>query len=332
MTFAFVFGETLIAFRSGEGLSSFMNHQRQANYAEMGGHYSTLANLRAMVLLGGVMRPSRLSQSIGRSMMDLPVNENTTLLGHWMGQAADLQAACGLSALPVRLMIDRLAPDIASAATFHLTLRVERDFGEYRGTGGVLRDIAADYADDDLLLVANAGQIVPDKLSEMVAELAEKGGDVALVSHADGTPSGLMLLRREVLSLIPQSGFVDMKEQALERIAQEYDVRVLKLVTPSGFPVRSREEYLRALKALHRSDGEMSCQESGEDWRSSFNVVQTGAVIDPSARLFDSVIMAGGHVEAGAVVVRSIVCDGGTVRRDQTVADDFVASSREGQP
>jgi exopolysaccharide biosynthesis WecB/TagA/CpsF family protein len=296
---------------------------------EMAGRTSPLTNLKAVVLLGGVMRPSLLSQSINRSMMDLPVDQSTTLLGHWMKHTEELQQFCGLSALPVRLMIDRTCPDIASAGPFHLRLRVERDFGEYRGTGGILRDIAADYADDDLLLVANAGQIVPGKLTDIVRSLAEKGGDVSLVSHADGTLSGLMLIRREVLSLIPKSGFVDMKEQALERIAQDYDVRVLKLTNPSGYPVRSREEYLRALKVLHRPEGESLAETTSEDWRSSFNVIETGASVDPAARLFDSVVMSGARVEAGAVIVRSIVSGGGVVKKDQTVVDDFVTPSKE---
>lgn len=293
------------------------------------GRASTLANLRAVVLLGGIMRPSRLSQSMGRSMMDLPVNANTTVLGHWMAQAEELQKSCGLQALPVRLMLDRISPEAKSAAPFHLRLRVERDFGEYRGTGGVLRDIAADYGDDDLLLVANGVQIIPGRLADIVSDMAEKGGDVTLVSHADGTPSGLMLLRRQVLSAIPQTGFVDMKEQALERIAQEFDVRVLKLPNPSGYPVRSREEYLRALKALHRPEGDLALDGAGEDWRSTFNVIEVGASVDPSARLFDSVVMAGGKVEAGAVLVRSIVCDGGVARRDQSIVDEFVVPQQE---
>lgn len=290
-------------------------------------HNGRLSNLRAIVLLGGAVRPTRLSQSIGRSMLDLPIDHKNSLLAHWMDHAARLAAICGIDKLPVRLMVDRQSPDVRSGDPFHLLLRIERDVGEYRGTGGVLRDIASDYNDDDWILVANGGQIVPGDLSKIVCAMAEKGGDATLVSHADGTPSGLMLLRCRVLRSIPPSGFVDMKEQALPRIAEEYDVRVLKLPAPSGYPVRSLREYLRGLKVLNQREDEAAA--AGEDWRSSFNVIESGAEIDPTARLFDSVVMRGGRVEAGAVVVRSIVCDGTVVRKDRTAADEVLTASAE---
>jgi hypothetical protein len=38
----------------------------------------------------------------------------------------------------------------------------------------------------------------------------------------------------------------------------------------------------------------------------------------------DSVVLKGGSVEGGAVVVRSIVCPGGVVRRDRSAVDQFV--------
>ena len=92
---------------------------------------------------------------------------------------------------------------------------VERDLSEYRGTGGVLRDLTAEYDDDDLILVANAAQVLLEPLPIIAAELYGKKADVAVVAHEDGTPSGLMLIRCKALRQIAATGFVDMKGQAL---------------------------------------------------------------------------------------------------------------------
>src|SRR5437016_5528312 len=80
------------------------------------------------------------------------------------------------------------------------------DLSEYRGTGGVLRELGADFADDDLLLVANAAQVLLDPLIAVATALDRKEGDFTLVSHSDGTPSGVMLLSCKTLRMIPETG------------------------------------------------------------------------------------------------------------------------------
>jgi N-acetylglucosaminyldiphosphoundecaprenol N-acetyl-beta-D-mannosaminyltransferase len=293
----------------------------------------SLSRLRALVLLGGTVRTTALSQSIGRSVLDLPLDEHSSLLTHWIGHADRLAAACRLEQLPIRVMVDRKSPDPISALPFNERIRVERDFAEYRGTGGVLRDIASDYQDDDLILVANAAQVLTEDLRTIAAAMEAKGGDVTLVSHTDGTPSGLMLIRCQTLRLIGKVGFVDMKEQALPLIAKHFDVRVLHRRRPTGLPVRSLDEYVGALKTFYRLRiGMRPLREPlAEDWRSAFSVVEDGAYVDPTARLFDSVVLRGARVEAGAVVLRSVVCPGGVVRKDGPAVDRFVTPEPEKQ-
>ncbi len=215
--------------------------------------------------------------------------------------------------------------DVISAA-----FRVERDLSEYRGTGGVLRDISHGYADDDLILVANAAQVLLDPLPLVVSTLLRKRGDVAVISHDDGTPSGIMLLTCKTLRLLPPQGFVDMKEQGLPLIAGKYEVRVLKRRRPTGLPVRSLEGYIQALHYYHRRRlGRPAITDPlAEDWTPSFSLVEPGATVDPTARVHDSVVLAGGCVEPGAVLVRSLVCPGSTVRRDRTAVDQLVAMDR----
>jgi N-acetylglucosaminyldiphosphoundecaprenol N-acetyl-beta-D-mannosaminyltransferase len=286
-----------------------------------------LSGLRAMVLLGGAVRATQLSSGTRRSLLDLPLDDKGTILSHWLGHAQDVSQWAGLSRLPVRVMVNQNAPDPLSADAGHYSeFRVERDLSDFRGTGGVLHDLAAHYDDDDLILVANAAQVLLDPLPSIAAELHARKADVAVVSHEDGTPSGLMLVSCRALRLIPSRGFVDMKEQALPLIAAAYDVRVLHRRRPTGLPVRSLGDYIQALRFHHRHKSGRHSENDplAEDWSPTFSLVESGAHVDASARLHDSVVLRGGRVEPGAVVVRSVVCGDATVARDRTAVDRLV--------
>ena len=295
---------------------------------------ASLSRLRALVLLGGSVRPSPLSQVSGRSVLDLPIDENGTVLNHWIDSAAELAKAIGLDKLPVRVMVNQSTPEPTSAAPKHYgAFRVERDASEFRGTGGVLRDLASDYGDDDLILVANAAQVLLDPLPTIVSAMTRKPGDVSVISHEDGTPSGLMLITCKTLRAIADTGYVDMKEQALPQIALAHEVRVVRRRRPTGLPIRTVEDFVQALRLHHRrrQGKPFVADPLAEDWSPAFALVEPGAKVDPTARVHDSVVLAGGVVEAGAVLVRSVVCPGGVLRRDTTAVDQFVGPEERGR-
>ena len=297
-----------------------------------------LTRLRAMILLGGAVRANTLSSVTGRSVLDLPLDVDGSILNFWLSQAAEVAKQAGMERLPVRIMVNQNSREPRSADSRYLgAYRVERDLSEYRGTGGVLRDISNTYLDDDLILVANAAQILLDPLPLVVTTLLRKRGDVSIISHEDGTPSGVMLVTCKTLRLLPTQGFVDMKEQGLPMIAAKYDVRVVRRRRPTGLPVRSMEGYIQALHYYHRrrSGKPIVTDPLAEDWSPSFSLVEPGASVDGSARVHDSVVLAGGVVEPGAVLVRSVVCPGNTVRRDRIAVDQLIGldlGARRGRP
>lgn len=291
-----------------------------------------LSNLRALVLLGGSVRPTPLSGSIGRSTLDLPIDADRTILTNWVEHAAEVARLAGIPALPVRVRLDRNAPEPLSAAgKFAADIcRIERDATEFRGTGGILADLATEYADDDLILVANASQILLSPLADLAAGLKAKDGIVSVVSHRDGTPSGIMLVTAKALRLIPRTGFVDMKEQALPLIASQFDVTVVHRRRPTGLSVRSTDDYIQAVRLYHlRKNGQAGpIDPLAEDWRATFGLVESGATVDASARVHDSVVLRGATVEPGAVLVRSVVCEGAVVKRDRSVVGQLVTANR----
>ena len=293
-----------------------------------------LSRLKALVLLGGSVRPTALGLATGRSVLDLPLDENGSVFNGWLDQAKDLATTLHLDALPVRVMVNQNSAEPISADPRHFgAFRVERDLSEYRGTGGVLRDLARDYDDEDLILVANAAQILMDPLPSIVSALHRLGGDVTVVSHEDGTPSGIMLVTCKTLRQIPESGYVDMKEQALPEIARRYDVRVLDRRRPTGLPVRTLEDYIQALRHHHRrrAGKRAAVDPLAEDWNPTFALIEPGAQVDPASRVHDSVVLKDAVVEAGAVLVRSVVCPGGVLRRDKTSVETFITAVPEGR-
>lgn len=301
--------------------------RRHTPHVGTGAHSRSLHRLRAMVLLGGSVRSTELSAQIGRSLLDLPVDDTGSIFNHWLAHATELARHAGLEQLPVRMMVNQTSPLPTSAAPrYDGTYRIERDGSDYRGTGGVLRDLASDYADDDLILVANAAQILMDPLAAIATALDRKQGDVSLVSHNDGTPSGVMLVSCKTLRLIPTTGYVDMKEQALPAIAARYGVSVMHRRRPTGLAVRTLTDYISALRHYHRRrQGKPALSDPlAEDWRPAFALVEEGATVDPRAHVHDSVVLKGGVVEGGAVVVRSIICPGGAVRKDRSAVDQYI--------
>jgi N-acetylglucosaminyldiphosphoundecaprenol N-acetyl-beta-D-mannosaminyltransferase len=299
------------------------------------GPRNALSRLRALVLLGGSVRPTALGLATGRSVLDLPLDENGSVFNGWLDQAAELCDSLGLGELPVRVMVNQRSPEPASAEPRHYgRFRVERDLSEYRGTGGVLHDMAKDYGDDDLILVANAAQVLLDPLTSVAEALDRTGGDVTVVSHEDGTPSGIMLVACKTLRDIPEQGYVDMKEQALPQIAARFDVRVLARRRPTGLPIRTLEDYVEALRYHHRRKaGKRGVIDPlSEDWNPTFALVEVGAQVDPTARIHDSVVLKDAVVEAGAVLVRSVVCSAAYLRRDRTAVETLVTPARDGRP
>jgi N-acetylglucosaminyldiphosphoundecaprenol N-acetyl-beta-D-mannosaminyltransferase len=289
--------------------------------------------LRGLVLLGGGVRSTTLAASLDRNVLDLPVGRDKTMLTRWLDEAAAVAQMLEMDHLPVRLLLDNNALAPMSAAEFTkgtagVRYRMERDSAEYRGTGGLLANIAVDYDDDDLILVGNAAQVLLDPLPALVASLKKTRGSVGVIGHRDGEPSNLMLITCRALRVIPKVGFVDMKEQALPIIAGKYDVRVVQCRRPTGLTIRTLSDYVSALRALHQPVRAIATDPWAESWRSTFSIVENGATVAPSARIHDSVILSGASVESGAVVVRSLVV--GPVRRDHKIVDECVGPIPKG--
>ncbi len=288
------------------------------------------ARLKAIVLLGGSVRSGELSRVIGRSLLDLPVNGSQSVLSLWQDNAEDLAAAAGMDHLQLRIVLSQSArePTIPLPRD-RVRLTVERDAREFRGTGGVLRDLADSYAPEDLILVANAAQILGRPLEPLASVMLKAGGSVSFIAHKDGTPCGLFLVKCAALASIRDIGFLDFKEQVLPKLgAAGHKVNALMWDSPTGIPVRTLGGYLSGVRSFTRvrAGKPMDTDPFSEDWSPTFAIVEKGAAVDPTATIHDSVVLSGATVGRRAVVVRSVVGPGVVVEEGQTVADRAVGA------
>lgn len=293
------------------------------------GSLGCLELLRAVVLLDGSVRPNPFATAIGRSLLDLPVSSRERLLSFWRGQTERLARMLGRPTLAVRVFVDRSAPlPSAPEAAPEVDLSIQRDPVAFRGSGGLLHDIGAEYDDDDFLLVSSGTCLLLSDLASIALRLAGADADVAVVSHRDGTPGGMLLTRCGALRNISPVGFVDMKEQALPVIAARHPVRAIHFDKPTSLPIRTPTAYLHALRVFHdragADGGRAPSDPFEESWQPSFAIIEPGAIIDPLAELLDSVALAGSQVLDRAAVVRSVVCPGAIVKSGQTVLGELV--------
>jgi hypothetical protein len=288
-----------------------------------------LSRLRAMVLLGGTVRPTGLSAAIDRSILELPITAGRSLLDLWCDHASELARLVN-QRLVVRVLIDKSVDKPTPTSTYpQIDLQLHTDPFEPRGTGGILRDTTSDLAAEDYMLVAAANQVISEPLARVAESLAGLGADVGVVAHEEGQPSNVLLIRRGCLRGIPEIGFMDLKEQAMPAIAKAHSARVKFYPQAIGMGVRSLKDYIAAVRWYHRSMRNNAVIDNpyAEDCVSTFSIIEAGATVHASAQALDSVILAGGRVGRGASLVRSVVCPGAVVPEGVTVMDQVIAAN-----
>lgn len=286
-----------------------------------------LSDLRAVVLLAGEVRANTLRKMTGRASPSLPVGANRTVLDCWREQLITLAETLGIEELPVRVLISRssgLKPRVDRFGPVKIS--IEYDPSSFRGTAGLLSDIARSYDDDDQLLVTSAGQILFEPLIRIAMDLHAAGGDFTLGTDPNGVPSGLMLFRCGCMRSVSPVGFCDLNEQMLPELSKTAEVRIARFASPVAMSVRMLSGYVGALRAYHyRAAGRCEVgQPFEEQWRPTFGIVEPDASVGRNVVVHDSVVLGGARIESGAVLVRSVVCPGAVIARDAHVVDQVV--------
>lgn len=278
----------------------------------------------AIVLLAGGLVPPPLARAAQRSVLDLSLTPCETVLQRW----ARLLREAGVGGVPARIVHGPQVPAPGLTGPLRGEFEVIREADAYRGPAGAVRDAVQDLHSGSFALVIEATRFHDAPLGVTLNEWRSSGADVVVTCNEDHSPAGVYLIRRAVFDHVPPVGYMDLKEQLIQRAAAAGDRTAL--VACEGvrsFPLRTRRELLRAAALL--ADREQSGAVgrlgpsvlTGERWAS---VVCEGAVIHPSAVVVESVVMAGAQVGEGAVVARSVVCPSAIIAPRRTVLDEVV--------
>jgi hypothetical protein len=298
----------------------------------------TTHGISACVLLAGGLRLSPLAEAARCPTVELWLTSRQTVFGRWCDVLYD---ALGVEDLDLgeRPRIDVVhsgsgfepAKDLTDSR-FVVTTRAEP--GSFRGPAGVLRDVTQDLSADAGVLVAESARYIGGSIGLILDEWDKLRSDVLIACHPDGTPTGIMVMRRGALELVPDTGFMDTKEQWLPRVIKA-GLRVWTTETREfrPYPLRTREQFLSAscvaaglpCPEMHEESvlGPPRLLKGGYD-RSR---VSDRASIGAGAVISDAVVMPGAVIGSEAVVVRSIICPGGVVPAGAEVVEQVVPSA-----
>jgi len=289
------------------------NHEPLADLAGIGDARGD--RLHAFILLGGGLSPSPLTASTHCSVLDLLIGPNdSTVLDRWMLQ---VRALNGLAAEDMPIIIANGSGNPAPRfSTSRANDRIElvEDREAYRGAAGVVCDVSSHLDDDALLLVAEAARCPAFDLAASVRHHMASGFDATVLVNPDNTPAGVYLMARHLLKFVQREGYMDLKEQWLDRVVHsDHHVGVHRISAGYSRPLRTRVQLLNAARASMNGHGE------GHDslrfgstmptrFRHGFRCVAPDASIDESAVVVDSIIMSGASIGPSSIVTRSIVC------------------------
>lgn len=262
--------------------------------------------LKACILLSGSIKPSELVAGAACSVLDLYLTPHLTVLDAWLQRFQSLARAHGESHF-VRVLHggDTQVPAGVSAAAEPEGIAIECDRAEYRGPAGVVRDACERYAPDDLVLVAEAARYVHADLVPALAHHGFHASDVTVLANPDKSPAGLFILKVSTLALVPEVGFIDLKEQWLGKAVKSgVAVRAFTL-DGCSYELRTRQQFLHAARVAASAVAVHADTQAGQ--RIIDSVVMPGAVIGADAVVARSILCAGAHVAAGEVVVDAIV-------------------------
>jgi hypothetical protein len=288
-------------------------------------------DLAANIVLAGGLRSSPISKATGRSVLDLFLTSRQTVLDLWLDRFAVCSGRFG-GPVPVRVAFGANVPPPASLGHCAEHVSFELDPRPFRGPAGLLGDLCRRYQPDQHVLVVEASRGPTVDLQPLLDEHAEYEADITLGCNPDGSLAGMLVARCRAMRLIPLIGFMDLKEQWINR-AREAGLRVRAFhFKPPGAPrIGTLDQFLRTARTIARGSSEAGAAECGVVRAGDglgVNIICPGARVEPGATLVDSIVMPGAIIGAGSVVVRCLVAHQTFIQSGTKIADLII--SRDG--
>jgi hypothetical protein len=294
-----------------------------------------LPRLDSCILLAGGLVPSPLAKLTHQLTLELWLTAKETVFGRWCDVLDHLAVNAGIDHPSIRVVHSGPPYEPTHALTdprFEVRTLAEPD--EFRGPAGVLRDITKNDPPDSVILVAEAARYIAGTLSQLLQDWSVHKPDVLVACTPDGAPAGITLVKSSALNLVPDTGFMDIKEQWLPRCIESG----MKIWTSSTrnfmpFPLRTLDQFLAASAVAAGKPcpisstipvlGPLRPVTKTEDK----SRIADDAKVARDAVVADAVVMPGSKIGSGAIVVRSLVCPGAVVPTGAVVVDSVVAAS-----
>ncbi|MFG0259655.1 MAG: hypothetical protein ACF8LK_04805 [Phycisphaerales bacterium JB041] len=276
-----------------------------------------------VALMAGGFSPPPLAEAACCSLLDLFVAPGQRLSDHWHASLRAMDRS-----VPTETTLCLCGGSTPLPRSTLGSWRTILDETDYRGPAGALRDAVANSTPRDSrgpVLAIEAGRVCSLDLASLVAFHRERSADVTIGVLPGGSPAGVYMLERSMLDAIPEKGFMDLKEQYLDRLVEKgAELFVHRFESGSCRPARRLREYIEVIAPGCATAGVLAAPQLVAARGASGSLICDGAEVSPDAVVVNSVVMPSGRVEPGATVVRSLVCEGCVVPGGLTVIDKVV--------
>ncbi len=292
-----------------------------------------------VIILAGGFKLSPLRSELNVHELCLPITQSETLLAVWLEVINELKqcqkviiaVSSQSDATEIQQVLDSLNGRKSNLP--HTQVIVES--GRWRGTAGVLRDVAQEYAKSEILLAVEATCIPPGNLVSLVAKCeSEATGVVGITDKSN--PAGVFAFHRSMMKHVPTVGFFDIKEQLLPQMyAKKIGAHALH-ISNNFIRLRDRKAYLSAVSHYALQQENIGTIDNGKALQNSrdYQLIDT-CVIDPTATIGDgsvirqSIVLKGAKVGANVVINESIIGAGVVVPGERIVSQTIVTKDNE---
>ena len=249
----------------------------------------------------------------------LPTPVAPSLVAAWIELVKQLDQVTDITVVTGRPEdLPKIEEQLGSIPSFlGYPLEVTTDKNEHRGTAGTLRDTILGRENENDVLVIEGTTIPPQNIQVVCdVRIDEEGVEGVIIKTPQSEPSGMIILKKRVLELVPEVGFFDLKEQLIPKVISDGSRIVVQEIPDRLRRITKVEDYLDHIAEFPRpgvSRGELdpsihkTAQIDPTAVLTSSVLVCKGVQVGPGAIIDQAVLLEGCQIGANALVTRSVV-------------------------
>ena len=264
-----------------------------------------MSGVSVLFLAGGPIQPP-LQRGMGFPVAGLPLDSSRTLLAAWL-DAVDLcvgeRQSSTLLLCSSSADSEWFSAELRRAGRGSGSVEVRLDARPHRGVCGLIADTAAASPLAEWLLLVELNTLPPLSLSPLLQAVATDQVAMVVGVSRDDRPSGVYLLKANLLKDVPRVGYVDLKEQFLPQLVSRGCRIESAVLAETSVRLTDRRNYLRGIRIWQ---SERETVKAGPSV-SGNSLLCEGVVAPEGSFVLDSAILPGAMIGRGAVIARSVV-------------------------